>query len=417
MRIVGSLATKYAPPYSLILHYFIGGTLLQLLLPVIINKDFISLDFLNINFAGIVHFYLLGFVIMIMMGALYQLIPVALEIPVFSFKIGYIQFYIYFFGFIIFISSMLKLVPYEYLPIGGFLLSLSFFLFIFNFFLSLRNLEKMDITVIALILAVIFLAFGVFIGNLLAFNFIYGFLQDITSLIQIHVILTIFGFIFTTVIGISMILLPMFSVSHKFKNIYSKISLTILFFSIVSICFSYLLKKEISIIFYYFLMVGMIIYIFQVYEIYKNKPKRKSDFPTMVMFHSHFFIPFSILSFFFSLKNAGLLFIMGFLGTLIYGSLYKIIPFLTWFHKFSDLVGKQKVPTLNEMLPKKIPEIQVIFYLTGIILLYLDFIFNSIFAFYLAMLTLSVSSVLFLYSFYFVLTYEVKEDYDGRTKS
>jgi hypothetical protein len=417
MRIVGSLATKYAPPYSLILHYFIGGTLLQLLLPVIINKDFISLDFLNINFAGIVHFYLLGFVIMIMMGALYQLIPVALEIPVFSFKIGYIQFYIYFFGFIIFISSMLKLVPYEYLPIGGFLLSLSFFLFIFNFFLSLRNLEKMDITVIALILAVIFLAFGVVIGNLLAFNFIYGFLQDITSLIQIHVILTIFGFIFTTVIGISMILLPMFSVSHKFKNIYSKISLTILFFSIVSICFSYLLKKEISIIFYYFLMVGMIIYIFQVYEIYKNKPKRKSDFPTMVMFHSHFFIPFSILSFFFSLKNAGLLFIMGFLGTLIYGSLYKIIPFLTWFHKFSDLVGKQKVPTLNEMLPKKIPEIQVIFYLTGIILLYLDFIFNSIFAFYLAMLTLSVSSVLFLYSFYFVLTYEVKEDYDGRTKS
>jgi hypothetical protein len=157
-------------------------------------------------------------------------------------------------------------------------------------------------------------------------------------------------------------------------------------------------------------MVGMIIYIFQVYEIYENKPKRKSDFPTMVMFHSHFFIPFSILSFFFSLKNAGLLFIMGFLGTLIYGSLYKIIPFLTWFHKFSDLVGKQKVPTLNEMLPKKIPEIQVIFYITGIILLYLDFIFNSIFAFYLATLTLSVSSVLFLYSFYFVLTYEAKED-------
>jgi hypothetical protein len=66
--------------------------------------------------------------------------------------------------------------------------------------LSLRNLEKIDITVIALILAIIFLALGVVIGNLLAFNFIYGFLQDITSLIQIHVILIIFGFIFTTVI-------------------------------------------------------------------------------------------------------------------------------------------------------------------------------------------------------------------------
>ena len=35
------------------------------------------------------------------------------------------------------------------------------------------------------------------------------------------------------------------------------------------------------------------------------------------------------------------------------GMLYKIIPFLIWFHRFITLVGKVKVPILKEVLPEK----------------------------------------------------------------
>ena len=33
--------------------------------------------------------------------------------------------------------------------------------------------------------------------------------------------------------------------------------------------------------------------------------------------------------------------------------LYKIVPFLIWFHRFSTLVGKVKVPLLKDVLPEK----------------------------------------------------------------
>jgi hypothetical protein len=45
--------------------------------------------------------------------------------------------------------------------------------------------------------------------------------------------------------------------------------------------------------------------------------------------------------------------IVGFYTFLINGHLYKIIPFLVWFHRYAPLVGKRKVPMLHQMYPKK----------------------------------------------------------------
>jgi len=44
---------------------------------------------------------------------------------------------------------------------------------------------------------------------------------------------------------------------------------------------------------------------------------------------------------------------MGFAATITNGMLYKIVPFLIWFHRFSTLVGKVKVPLLKDILPVK----------------------------------------------------------------
>jgi hypothetical protein len=49
----------------------------------------------------------------------------------------------------------------------------------------------------------------------------------------------------------------------------------------------------------------------------------------------------------------GLLFLMGFTATITNGMLYKIVPFLIWFHRFSTLVGKVKIPLLKDILPAK----------------------------------------------------------------
>jgi hypothetical protein len=57
-------------------------------------------------------------------------------------------------------------------------------------------------------------------------------------------------------------------------------------------------------------------------------------------------------------------FMLGFIGFLINGHLYKIVPFLVWFERFSPLVGKEKVPMLHEMYPKQ--QANMMFWFTSI---------------------------------------------------
>jgi hypothetical protein len=64
------------------------------------------------------------------------------------------------------------------------------------------------------------------------------------------------------------------------------------------------------------------------------------------------------------LHSAVWFFMLGFIGFLINGHLYKIVPFLVWFERFSPLVGKERVPMLHEMYPKE--QASMMFWFTSI---------------------------------------------------
>ena len=61
------------------------------------------------------------------------------------------------------------------------------------------------------------------------------------------------------------------------------------------------------------------------------------------------------------------LFFFGFFGFTITGHMYKIVPFLVWFERYSPLVGKQKVPMLADMLPTQSSSAQLTFTVLGVI--------------------------------------------------
>ena len=58
--------------------------------------------------------------------------------------------------------------------------------------------------------------------------------------------------------------------------------------------------------------------------------------------------------------------IFWFFGFAITGHIYKIVPFLVWFERFSPLVGKEKVPMLADMLPAKSSHAQFVFCAVGV---------------------------------------------------
>ena len=57
----------------------------------------------------------------------------------------------------------------------------------------------------------------------------------------------------------------------------------------------------------------------------------------------------------------------GFIAYIIIGHLYKIVPFLVWFERFSAFVGKKKVPMLADMIPNKSANMQLFFSIVGIV--------------------------------------------------
>ncbi len=419
MRIVGSLATKFAPPFSLVLHYFIGGAALNLiaLIVLLLFGSQFAQPFYNLQNAAIVHIQLLGFVMMIIFGALYQLIPVALEVPVFSFKLGYLQFYIYLTGIIIFVISLIYGNLFFLLPVGATFLYLSMAIFIFNFFMSLKHLEKFDITSKFLIAANISLLIGISLGIFLSLNFFTGWVSDIFRLVVTHIIFTLLGFIPMVVMGVSMVLLPMFSLAHKFNDKYINIAFYLMVIAVFGFGLGFLFtgSNYILVSGIYLILLGMVFYLLQVYEIYSKRPRRTKDIGMDTMFYSHFILILSIITGLFipfmekAIYLFGISLIFGFFPVLIYGSMFKIVPFLTWFHRFSSLVGKKKVPMLADMLPQKIPDVQVVIYSLGFVVLFIGTFLHISVISILGTVLLLIAVLIFIYLIYYILNFRVED--------
>lgn len=65
----------------------------------------------------------------------------------------------------------------------------------------------------------------------------------------------------------------------------------------------------------------------------------------------------------------GVLFIIGFASSVINGMLYKIVPFLVWYHLQNVLAGGAKVPNVKQILPDRAAERQFRAHLCAMLLL------------------------------------------------
>jgi hypothetical protein len=117
-------------------------------------------------------------------------------------------------------------------------------------------------------------------------------------------------------------------------------------------------------------------YFYIIYVIYKSRPRKENDVYALSLMFSYVSLIVALIlgGVYFVvgkeeilLATAWLLF-FGFFGFLITGHIYKIIPFLVWFERFSPLVGKERVPMLADMVPFKSSQAQMLFSAVGVIL-------------------------------------------------
>ena len=411
-----NLATEMAPPFVLVAHYFIAGAIFYMVASIILPFYAGELNsfFLSSAIASLMHLYLLGFIMMIIFGAMYQLIPVVLEIPLFSKDFAYIQFYLFVAGIVIF-SIALGVDGYiKMLPFGAIMMYISMLIFIANVFLTYKNIELWSITAKYILVSNIFLALGVSIGFYMALDLIYGFGVDIVSLVTLHISTTIVGYILMTIMGVGMILLPMFSLSHGFSNkpiniaFYLIIAGLVLFLSSIFVKISALKYLGIALV-----VVSVILGLYQMWLIFSTRIRKQNDFWAKNMIASFFSLILALIvlgsAIFLNSQTLFILFgfilFFGFFVFFIVGHIYKILPFLVWYQRYSPLVGKIKVPMLNEMIKEKVADIQFWITTIGVILCSIAIFAHISGLFVVGAIIMALSTMLVIYNIYYTLVY------------
>ncbi len=136
---------------------------------------------------------------------------------------------------------------------------------------------------------------------------------------------------------------------------------------------------------YFFSFLSIIIYFYLIYLINNTRARKENDMYIISLFASFAFFALAVVFGALYLVNeieiylfaSSWLLFVGFFGFLITGHLYKIVPFLVWYEKFSPLVGKQKVPMLFDMVPTKSANIQIVLTCSGIVLVFFAILFQN----------------------------------------
>ncbi len=378
------VSREFAPPFSLISPFFIAGSLFylaaMLLLPMF-GSDSILYD---MTVVGWVHLFLLGFVMMIIFGAMAQLVPVVLEVGHFSVDFYYLIWPLLAAGTLLMAAGFV-FAP-SVLPYGGLMVLVAMLIFLADTILTLRKVERISLTVKTIGVTNAFLLLGILVGFAMALAIGAGVGVDIGRWLGAHIVLVLGGFVTLTIVGMSMVLLPMFGLSHGFDETPVNRSFKIMAAGVLAYFVGTLFNSEsIRFLSMIAIFIATGLYLWQIWLIYRSRARKESDiwFRSMVVGYSSLafallLAPFALIGRLESIAFASAWFlVMGFFTFLINGHLFKIVPFLVWFERYSPLVGKEKVPMLADMIPKKSGEFQFWFSTAGVIIAGAGLLFGS----------------------------------------
>ncbi len=351
---VGGLNFTFAPPSRLVTSFFMAGAFFYLVGAIVFwNIDFLNIHYLNPKAVGFIHLFLLGFMMSVIFGAMYQLISVILEIPLYSNDLAYAHLTLFIVGMLPFLSAFLSPEIFEFLGYGSLLLYLSFLLYIANIFLSLKKIVKLEIKAYFIIVIHIILLVGVTYGLLASLGLVHGnFSFDIVNLAHTHIVLVLFGFAGGLMSIIATVLLPMFMLSHNFNKKVSNYILGGIIATAISTLLGFFLVSQIL------MLITILIFVYQIYDIFRKRLRRHLDIYALDMISSGVFLILSALLIPFLpsemlIKLFMISLLLGFVSSFVVGHIYKIVPFLVWNEKFAPLVGKEKVPMLADMVHER----------------------------------------------------------------
>jgi hypothetical protein len=384
---MNQIASQNAPsPKVVIPHYAFGGlTWLAVTLLIVFNPEAFTQHFFNPELLAITHLLVLGWITMIIFGALYQLLPVIMEVKLYSEPFAIASFIMLGMGTILLAFAFWQFSFGSIMFVAATFVILAVGLFVANVLFTARSSTKKVIERTFIVTSVIWLLFTVLAGLTLAINQVHPFLKTSQiELLKLHAHAGIVGWFIQLIIGVSSKLLPMFMVSH---HVNTK-KLTVAYYAInigliVGLVSLFLQMKSGIVISAIIIVLGIFSYLSFIYEAYTKRVKKQLDIGmkqtafSFLILVIPFFLIFSLLFNFKFLNNLtlplsvayGSAIVIGFITSLVMGQTYKTLPFIVWLKVYRGRIGKVVLPLPKDLYSEKIAIAQLWLFAIGFVLL------------------------------------------------
>jgi hypothetical protein len=379
-----------APSIKLPLAFMLTGlgALLLGVLWLVAQPSLLASYHYNQYVIAVTHLFVLGFICSIVMGAMYQLVPVALETKLYSECLARWQFAFHLVGVIGMVWMFRK---WDMKQVGHFgtVMTVGVGLFVFNIAQTLRRVPKWNVTATAVTAALFWISLTVIAGLSIAtgkctyestaglvtvggvktlvggLRSLAGFMShfDAISTMHAHAHLGSVGFFILLIVGVSYKLIPMFTLSEVQSQRRAGLSVVLLNVGLAGSFVTILLRSPWKLAFALVVIAALAIYGWELTAILRARKRRALDWGIRYFLTAvALLIPLSLLSIVLSwpslpltpftgqLENLyGFLGLLGVVSFAIMGMLYKIISFLVWFGVYSPHIGRAQVPALADM--------------------------------------------------------------------
>jgi hypothetical protein len=424
---MSAATTSNSPSKWLVLpHYaFAAVSFVVLCLLLVFSTDAFGGHYFHPKLLTLTHVAALGWATMIIFGSLYQLLPVVLEVRLYSEKLGTAAFVLLATGTILLSVGFWNFwVGFE-LQVAAIMLFTSFLLFGYNVVQTARQVKKWGIEADFIVTSVMWLVATGLVGVLMAFNFQYPFLpQDHVHYLQLHAHLGMAGWFLLLIVGVGSKLIPMFLLAHPentkgLHGAYYLINGGLVLFAMDHL----FLHSGYNALYALMVVLGIGGFLHFLYEA-KCLGKRpdldlgmKQTFvalallllPIVLVFvvTLQFGLPQRLLSSLYLVYGLSIFF--GFLSALILGQTFKTLPFIVWMHSYEDYVGRFKTPLPKDLYSVTLLRWQNIAYIVGLVALLAGVLMAEQTVILLGAVLLSIAAVLYAGNVFKVLLHKVKD--------
>ena len=382
-----SLSLDQAPPLKIPLRFFITSPIFGLLAGLFILGFVSSLQARSsLSVVVFTHLITLGFLAMTMLGAMFQMLPVTAGVTLKHQQIiapmvhGLLTA-----GLLLFAYAFYNYQPTLMIVAMAMLLS-AFLVFVVATISTLKNAKNITPTIKAFIGALASLLVALLLAGYLVLSHANtGFSEYHQAIVYAHIIFSLLGWIAMLIIGVSYQVIPMFYVADAYPKLYTKYAIKAIFILLVGLGFSLIIDNpSLYLLFKVFVALVLADYALSTIGLLLNRKRKIIDTTT---YYWYFAMLMLLASIGLSVANEWLhmaqlntmvvvVFIYGFAMSVITGMMYKIVPFLVWFHLTNE--GYMSMPTMHELIGKKLTTIQFILHVLTLLSLAI-FAFDSSF--------------------------------------